>query len=222
MLNNFFFPKAFFLFLIHTSFFELSLHAIFPTSLGQERGHEAYPRGKGQSFSALQRALTIQVSDHEARASNVKAVWNRSSQTPRSSSLASVCRMWEGTELAVPSGLRESVIVQKPSDKLSWSSNKNSTQRQLIAGLGILDQRREGMQGDGGEHGEQGMQLEGFRRAVLSLICTANCLTSFLVDFFPCMCSQYHHQSLKQKCLGMSIWSSGCSQQIWKGVGTPS
>lgn len=92
--------------------------------------------------------------------------------------------MWEGTELAVPSGLRENVVVQKPSDKLSWGSSKNTTQRQPIAGFGILDQRREGMHGDGGEYGEQGMQLKGFRRAVLSLICTANCLTAFLVDFF--------------------------------------
>lgn len=28
-------------FLIHTSFFELSLHPVFPMALGQERGHKA-------------------------------------------------------------------------------------------------------------------------------------------------------------------------------------
>lgn len=59
-------------------------------------------------------------------------------------------RMWKETKLAVPSGLGGSVIIQNSFDKLCCSSSKNSTQRQLSAGLGLLDQLEDGMHGDGG------------------------------------------------------------------------
>lgn len=97
--------------------------------------------------------------------------------------------------------LRGSVIVQKPFDKLSCSSSKNSTQRQLSEGLGISDQQREGTHG---ESEEQSTQLNGFRRATLSLLCAANCLNNCFSGrrLIPCMCSQSHRQSHKPK----SLW----------------
>lgn len=67
------------------------------------------------------------------------------------------------------------------------------------------------------------MQLKGFRRAILSLLYAANCLSN---------CSSSRSFSMyvftisppitqTKKCLGMYVGSSGCSQQFAKGIGAP-